>query len=175
MKLMASGVTNSAAITRSPSFSRSSSSTRMTILPALMSAMISVIGASALMLCPLIRVLRRVGCALHAVCLRWLAGEDARRAPKFDVLSRPDPRRPSGLHGLFLLPFEHALDVAGDKVDLQIDPAAGLQMLEVGHRHRVRDQVDPEVAPFDAVHGEADAIDGDRALLRDVAGDRRGG
>src|SRR5215472_12043745 len=33
MKLMASGVTFSAAITRSPSFSRSSSSVRMTILP----------------------------------------------------------------------------------------------------------------------------------------------
>ena len=39
MKLMASGVTNWAAIVRSPSFSRSSSSTRMTILPARTSAM----------------------------------------------------------------------------------------------------------------------------------------
>ena len=38
MKLMASGVTFSAAIARSPSFSRSSSSTMMTILPALMSS-----------------------------------------------------------------------------------------------------------------------------------------
>src|SRR5690606_6357667 len=41
MKLMASGVTNSAAMTRSPSFSRSSSSTRMTMRPARSSAMIS--------------------------------------------------------------------------------------------------------------------------------------
>src|SRR5580704_16522387 len=39
MKLMASGVTNCPTIVRSPSFSRSSSSTRMTILPARMSAM----------------------------------------------------------------------------------------------------------------------------------------
>lgn len=63
-----------AAITRSPSFSRSSSSTRMTILPALMSAMISVIGASALMLCPLFRVLRRAGRAVHALaCDGWRA------------------------------------------------------------------------------------------------------
>ena len=38
MKLMASGVTFSAAITRSPSFSRSSSSTRMTIRPLRMSS-----------------------------------------------------------------------------------------------------------------------------------------
>ena len=41
MKLICSGVTKSAASSRSPSFSRLSSSTRMTILPALMSAMIS--------------------------------------------------------------------------------------------------------------------------------------
>ena len=39
MKLMASGVTISAAMVRSPSFSRSSSSTKMTILPARMSSM----------------------------------------------------------------------------------------------------------------------------------------
>ena len=44
MKLIFSGVTNSAAKMRSPSFSRSSSSTRITILPALISAMISVVG-----------------------------------------------------------------------------------------------------------------------------------
>ena len=45
MKLMASGVTWSAASTRSPSFSRSSSSTRMTIRPAASSATSSGIGA----------------------------------------------------------------------------------------------------------------------------------
>ena len=39
MKLTAWGVTFSAAITRSPSFSRSSSSVRMTIFPLRMSAM----------------------------------------------------------------------------------------------------------------------------------------
>ena len=47
MKLMISGVTTSAATTRSPSFSRSSSSTRMTIRPALSSATISVTGLMA--------------------------------------------------------------------------------------------------------------------------------
>src|SRR5581483_8753934 len=41
MKLIASGVTNSAAMTRSPSFSRCSSSTRITIRPDFSSAMIS--------------------------------------------------------------------------------------------------------------------------------------
>ena len=48
IKLMCSALTNSAAITKSPSFSRLSSSTSITILPALMSAMISVIGLSEL-------------------------------------------------------------------------------------------------------------------------------
>ncbi len=43
-KLIFSGVTKSAANTRSPSFSRFSSSTRITIRPALRSAMISVVG-----------------------------------------------------------------------------------------------------------------------------------
>ena len=47
MKLMASGVTCSAARTRSPSFSRSSSSTRMTMRPAFSSATISVVVAMA--------------------------------------------------------------------------------------------------------------------------------
>ncbi|NWG40006.1 MAG: hypothetical protein HXY27_08615 [Hydrogenophilaceae bacterium] len=46
MKLMASGVTCSAAMTRSPSFSRSSSSTSTTMRPAFNSEMISVMGAS---------------------------------------------------------------------------------------------------------------------------------
>ena len=41
MKLIASGVTHCAAMVRSPSFSRSSSSTRITILPALISSMAS--------------------------------------------------------------------------------------------------------------------------------------
>ena len=39
MKLIAAGVTFSAAMARSPSFSRSSSSTMMTIFPALKSSM----------------------------------------------------------------------------------------------------------------------------------------
>src|SRR5258705_2014837 len=46
MKLIASGVTNSAASVRSPSFSRSSSSTTTTIRPALISATVSVTSAN---------------------------------------------------------------------------------------------------------------------------------
>ena len=46
MKLMASGVTAWAAIVRSPSFSRSTSSTRMTIRPAFISLMASLVDIS---------------------------------------------------------------------------------------------------------------------------------
>src|SRR5271169_1728716 len=48
MKLIASGVTQSAAMIRSPSFSRSSSSTRTAMRPALSSAMIAGTGLIAL-------------------------------------------------------------------------------------------------------------------------------
>src|SRR5918995_5673719 len=53
MKFMSSGVTSSAAIVRSPSFSRSSSSQTMTIFPALMSSMISSIGLNGIFNAPL--------------------------------------------------------------------------------------------------------------------------
>ena len=46
MKLMASGVTFAAAIVRSPSFSRSSSSTTTIIRPARIASMASSIGAN---------------------------------------------------------------------------------------------------------------------------------
>src|SRR5829696_10033818 len=53
MKLMSSGVTSSAAMVRSPSFSRSSSSHTMTILPCLMSSTISSIGLNGIFDAPL--------------------------------------------------------------------------------------------------------------------------
>src|SRR5918992_985479 len=53
MKLMSSGVTSSAAMVRSPSFSRSSSSQTMTIFPALMSSMTSSIWLNGIFDAPL--------------------------------------------------------------------------------------------------------------------------
>src|SRR4028119_1414826 len=53
MKFMSSAVTSSAAIVRSPSFSRSSSSQTITILPALMSSSISSIGLNGISRSPL--------------------------------------------------------------------------------------------------------------------------
>ena len=76
MKLMASGETKSAAKTRSPSFSRSSSSTRITIRPALSSAMISGMGERGMRLEP------RYGgpilqCAWQATQTAFFAGKVA--------------------------------------------------------------------------------------------------
>src|SRR5918998_2279641 len=53
MKFMSSSVTSSAAIVKSPSFSRSSSSQTMTILPFLISSMTSSIGLNGIFHSPL--------------------------------------------------------------------------------------------------------------------------
>src|SRR5690242_11949694 len=104
-KLIASGVTFSAAIVRSPSFSRPSSSTTMMILPARNAAMASSIRAN--------------GPVLLLAPLAILIGDDFFRfIPLMSDLSRPDARqRQSGqLRG--------AYDVFADHVDLEIDAIA---------------------------------------------------
>jgi hypothetical protein len=54
-----------------------------------------------------------------------------------------------------------AFDVARDQVDFEVDPAAGYEILQVGHREGVRYQVDFELGTGDAVDREAYAIHGD--------------
>src|SRR3989304_282600 len=54
------------------------------------------------------------------------------------------------------------------QVPLDSPPAAGLEVLERGDLQRVRDEIDLELRPVHRVHGEADALDGDRALAGDV-------
>ena len=72
---------------------------------------------------------------------------------------------------------EHSLDIARDRVDLEIDAAADGQAAQGGVLDGVRDQVDAEGAGRgavgDAVDGEADAVDRDRSLQREVARQRR--
>ena len=99
MKLTASAVTCWAAITRSPSFSRSSSSTRITMRPARMSATMSSIGEMATGGKAVIQRLsqKRGG---------WLGSAG----------HRPGHRR-----------TEHALHVARDQVDFQVDTRARAQ------------------------------------------------
>src|SRR6187402_3164356 len=132
MKLIASGVTCSAATTRSPSFSRSSSSTRITIRPAASSATSSGTGAMAMANC------------------RWRGRLGARGA---DAARGLGARDGAG---------QHALDVARDQINLKVDRAVGDEGPERRVLQRVRDQVDAEFAAvrqvFDAVDGQADAV-----------------
>src|SRR5207248_1139717 len=64
---------------------------------------------------------------------------------------------------------EQLLDVLADQIDLEVHVRELALAGERGRDLRVRDDRDLEAAPVDAVDGEADAVDGDRALLDDVA------
>ncbi len=67
---------------------------------------------------------------------------------------------------------QHALDIARNQVDFQVHLRARLQVAQRGVFHRVRDQVDADLAAIgqvsDPVHGQAHAVDGDRALVGQV-------
>src|SRR4051812_34080160 len=114
-----SGVANSAAMIRSPSFSRSSSSTTTTISPLPMAATASSISA------------------------KPMSGET--------------------------LPFEEALDVLGGDVHLEVDEIADALLSERGDGRGVRDDGNREPVLEEIDDGEAHTVDGDRALLDDVA------
>src|SRR5690606_7420834 len=58
-----------------------------------------------------------------------------------------------------------------DDVDLHIDPHARPQRAERRHLEGVRNQTDAEARTVDIVDRETDAVDGDGALARDVAGE----
>src|SRR6266852_3689320 len=116
VKAVPSGVILSAAMMRSPSFSRSASSTTTTNSPRAMAATASSIGANGIV----------------------------------NPLS-------SRSH--------QALDVLGHQVDLQVHRGARTLDPESGHGSRVGDQGELEGRVVDPGHGEADTVDGDRALL----------
>src|SRR5581483_4674907 len=123
MKAIPSGVIFSAAMIRSPSFSRSASSMTTTNSPRAMAATASSIGAN-------------------------------------------------GMFGSALSRLTHeALDVLGQEVDLEVDRVAGALDPEGRDGSGVGDQGEFEGLVADAGHGQADAVDGDRALLHDVAED----
>src|SRR4051794_36211836 len=121
MKLIASGVTNCAAMTRSPSFSRSSSSTTTTILPLAMSSRAS---------------------SMVANSMSVRAGNEL-------------------------------LHVFGEDVHLEIDGSPLLRPTERRALQRLGDQRRREPVVAEVGDGERDAVDGDRALLDDVAQQRR--
>src|SRR4029453_7024817 len=117
-KAIFSGVANSAAMMRSPSFSRSSSSTTPTISP----RPTAVIASS--------------------------------------TLAKPT---------LDILPGKQPLDVLHGHVHLEVHPVAGLLGAERRHCGGVGDDGDREPVVEHVDDREAHAVDGDRALLDDVA------
>src|SRR3954452_14297920 len=134
MNAIASGVMASAAMMRSPSFSRSASSTTITSSPRAMAATAFSISVNGISVLPLV------------------GGG-------------------GGVRG------EQAFDVLGEHVDFEVDGIARLLGAERGDGERVGDDGDVERAGLvvEGGDGEADAVDGDRALLDDVAQHRRGG
>ena len=130
MNAIASGVMASAAMMRSPSFSRSASSTTIDDL---------------------------------AAC----DGGDGVLDLGEGHLESPQPVRARA---------EETFDVLGEDVDFEVDGIAGLLGAQRGDGERVRDDGDVERPSSSrrAADGEADAVDGDRALLDDVAQHRCG-
>ena len=65
-----------------------------------------------------------------------------------------------------------ARHVARDQVDLEVDPRAGGESPQRRDGQCMRDQVHVKARALDRVDREAHAVDGDRALGRDVGGER---
>src|SRR5690606_9403837 len=148
MKLMCSGSTSVAAMTRSPSFSRSSSSRMTTISPARMAATISGV-----------EFMPAKGCVVARAAM---ASNPASGIPR------------QGYTSLAFALAEQALDIARDEVDLDVDRRAGGIAARDRHGERMRNHVDLETAALHGVDRETDAVDGHGALAGDVALERRG-
>src|SRR5512132_2302196 len=123
MKLIAAGVAICAGMTRSPSFSRFSSSIRMNIRPLRASSMMSSM-------------------------LDSCAGR-----------SKPSPV------------LNQAGNISRQQVDFQVHPVARPGFAEGSDRERVRNDVDPEPRSVHLVDGQRNAVDGDRPLRGDEAGE----
>src|SRR5258708_7122144 len=159
-KLMASGVTKSAASTRSPSFSRSSASASTIMRPRRSSSISCWVGEMAM----------EMSLARPLFCPNSRA--DLSRDRRFlRAGARPAPRR---LLSILFRTLQCALDVAREHVDLEVHVRAWRQGAQGRHCPRVRDEVHLEAQTLDAIDRKAYSIDRDRALARDEARERRG-
>src|SRR5471030_607140 len=147
MKLMCSGLQHSAAMIRSPSFSRSSSSMRMTILPWRISSTSSSMLLSA---------------TRHPLESGFEVAVGGQKAFG-DV---------SGFCRLCgLIAQQQALQITCQQVHFQIHPATWLVRRHDGFAQGVGNDRQQELGAIDCVHGQAGAIDGDRAFMGDVLGE----
>src|SRR5918998_3889517 len=145
MNATSSGVASSEAKIRSPSFSRSSSSITTTGRPLLTAAMeYSTVSRRMVLTSP----------------PRWRSSAPCPRVLSPCVSSRACSQQ--------------AFHVLGDHVDLQVDRAPGRDGTQRGLPQGGGDEADLQprlgvVGGADGADGQRDAVDGDRALLDDVA------
>src|SRR5881394_3962400 len=142
MKFTSSGRTFVAAMIRSPSFSRSSSSSITTISPARIAATMSSVESRPDQAGSVFVRVTMPSQELHA-CAR--------------------------LRACVLFGGAEALEIASDDVDLNINSDAAPILANHRQGLRVRDDVHLERIAAHGVHGEAHAVDRDRALLCDIA------
>src|SRR5262245_40934808 len=147
MKFTASGVTLSAAMTRSPSFSRSSSSTTTRIRPARISSTPSSIVTKS-----------RLPSSLTLV-------------PSPGTTSTGGSISPRSSHPL-ASSRESPLHVLADHVHLQVYSLSSFESPEGGLAERMRDQHDLEGGSIEGCHRQAHAIHGDRALRDEERAER---
>src|SRR5262249_44729664 len=153
MKLIAAGVTFSAAIIRSPSFSRSASSTMMIILPSRTDSTASSMRANGVLSLAIARVVPCGVCPLPcALCplpfislVRGFAGPRARQ------------RQPGQLRG--------ADDVLANHIAFEVHAVADLHARQIRMLHGERDQLDVEPIDAQARDRQADAVHRNGSLM----------
>ncbi len=122
MKLIASGVANWAAIVRSPSFSRSSSSQTTTILPCLISSIASSIVANDVVVFDWL-----ILCGSPSTLLSLMGTQDKRGQDVGDEVcsAHESPRTPRRA----VMRAHQSLYVLGENVRLDVDPIPDLRLL----------------------------------------------
>src|SRR3990167_9282124 len=143
MKLMCSAVTHSEAMMMSPSFSRSSSSIRMTILPARMSSISSA---------AVFRAMRAISLIQVAVFGKKTGGQA--RGGRF-----------SGF-----VTEQQALQVTREQIHFEVDLTTRAVVEHDGFGQGVRHDGQLKFGAVDRIDGQARAVDGDRAFVGDVLG-----
>src|SRR5690348_5546031 len=180
MKLMSSARTFSAAMIRSPSFSRSSSSRITTMRPARISSRISGIvlkGMDGVSVCGFPSPFGR-RCPAGADEGSGEAKRHASLAPSPQSLPQRERGFMSG-KAVFLEEIhvdagrlataDQPFDIARDHVHLDVHRVARVLRMERGVLHGVRYQVHAEARAGDFVDGEAGAVDAHRTLGGDIA------
>src|SRR4051812_8345762 len=165
MKLMTSAVTFSAAIIKSPSFSRSASSTMMIILPSRTAVTASSMRANgeadAFAIANFFTLLLAISSrnlSTHQSAIR-----NPQSSVRNSVRDFPRPERVQRQPGQ----FRGADHILADHVAFQVDAVADFHPADVRVLHRVGHDHDVDAVDAEAGDRQADTVDGDRPLMDD--------